>query len=763
MKEKISKVKNAKVIAVVLAAIIMLSVGIFPTLAVETEIETDAVVDISKVGVEFREENGESQYKFIYAASAGTAPVDGATVPSVSPPPAFTAPTASVGTMPTEVATTAPPPAPGTVWTSYTGAVTIKGSTNANRVTVLSGDHDIILDGVDINVSIIGQYVAFDIQGNSKVNLTLKENTINKLQSYHYYPALQVQTLANGIAEVNIIGSGTLKTKSMIAASIGGANENTSGIITIGDNANVIATAVDIGAGIGGGKNGDGGVINITDNANVVATGGTSAAGIGGGYNGSGGTITIDGNATVNAKSLYEGAGIGGGAYAFAGDITIKGQATVNASGNYGHGIGSGFGYSYGVGQTPNIEIGSNANIIATTNDSSKSAIDNNLVVVEPENEQAANILELNFASEVIASSDMYIVEGDSPVLSYYPTNTFVSIAMTGLEKNKQYSVLVDNKVQESINYYTGEASTNFILERSGMNLYYDVQNSTELDKYLVTFRESSDPAGTGKILAQEAVSFGQNAAMPIVPLLREYKYVADFNEDELLNITSDKELYFDKEIKTFQVEENLNTDTIIVDYFNTEETEKNVFEYDQIAKAVYKGTGNVVGWKINDETVSLTGSRVYAFYVTQDSNVEPIISDTALNEVNIYVDNTQYSTTDDQLKIYYPIITSGYENAETIKYGVLRSTAVEDMQTAENTVISDYIAGGVNNNIKEYTNANDGLGVMNGDGRYNYVAVVPKNTDKKLYMQAWIYVDGVVYYTDIVEKTPSQIIQEEQ
>ena len=255
--------------------------------------------------------------------------------------------------------------------------IAITGATSLNSVIVntsakLAGNKiaktvKITLDGAKIDFSKKYYYAAFDIQGNSVVNLKLVGS--NSLKSSTQNAGLQVNTTAS----VTICGEGTLTaTSDGYGAGIGGgfsgpsgSINRASGAITI-ESGTVIATG-NGGAGIGGGYEGAGGTITIKG-GDVTATGnsggsGTGGAGIGGGVYGLGGKITISGG-KVKARGGWCGAGIGGGAWKDGGTIVITGNAYVEANGNNAAGIGAGY---YNAGAY--ITINGNAVVKATGGD----------------------------------------------------------------------------------------------------------------------------------------------------------------------------------------------------------------------------------------------------------------------------------------------------------------------------------------------------------------------------------------------------------
>lgn len=194
----------------------------------------------------------------------------------------------------------------------------------------------------DVNISSDGD--AIDV-GDSSANIKLEGD--NKLSSES----------GSGIhvsgGDVTITGSGSLEARSKNDnnnnAAIGShENEDMSGNITIGGNAQVTAVSRDDGAGIGSGDSGEmSGDITIGDDAQVTAWSEDGGAGIGSGREGKvSGSITIGDNAQVSAGSDRDGAGIGGGkkgSITSTGRIIIRGSAKVTAIGeDEGTGIGPG-------------------------------------------------------------------------------------------------------------------------------------------------------------------------------------------------------------------------------------------------------------------------------------------------------------------------------------------------------------------------------------------------------------------------------------
>ena len=192
----------------------------------------------------------------------------------------------------------------------------------------------------DVNISSSGDSI--DV-GSSSANITL--NGDNKLSS----ESGSGMHVSNG--DVTITGSGSLKAESKgdnnNNAAIGShENEDMSGDITIGGDAQVTAESGRNGAGIGSGDDGEmTGSITVSGSSQVTAISGNDGAGIGSSEESNmSGNITIGDNARVTAWSEDRGAGIGSGREGkVSGSITIGDNAQVSAgSDKEGAGIGGG-------------------------------------------------------------------------------------------------------------------------------------------------------------------------------------------------------------------------------------------------------------------------------------------------------------------------------------------------------------------------------------------------------------------------------------
>ena len=188
----------------------------------------------------------------------------------------------------------------------------------------------------------------------------------------------------------------------------------------------------------------------------------------------------------------------------------------------------------------------------------------------------------------------------------------------------------------------------------------------------------------------------------------------------------------------------------VTISNFSTMEKGAEMY-YGDIAVAQYTGKEKIKGWKINDKVVSVSTNKYYSFYLFENSKIEPVFDD--LTETYISVGEMNSDSSDENtLNLIYTITAAGYKDTQDIRYGVVRST---NENNVSKEAVQSYLNGTSNTSVKEYTDNN----VMNGDGRYNYIAVAPKTTYKTLYMMAWIQVDDVLYVSDLQNQTPSEII----
>ncbi len=172
-------------------------------------------------------------------------------------------------------------------------------------VTAQSGEVNITLNGVNIDVSDKESVAAFNITGDCTTNIIINDGTENILKSGIYAAGLQ-----NGTNPLNISCSNT-DTNHIC--------NDLCGMLT--------ATGGKNSAGIGGGAEQDGG--NITINmSKVTATGDAYAAGIGGGTAANGENITISGGiVTANGGNLAS--ALGGGLGGITSNISILPNTTA--------------------------------------------------------------------------------------------------------------------------------------------------------------------------------------------------------------------------------------------------------------------------------------------------------------------------------------------------------------------------------------------------------------------------------------------------
>lgn len=270
----------------------------------------------------------------------------------------------------------------GNIVITSDGSYKISGSSTTGGISVQSDvTANIILDGVNLNLSHNQSQCAFSIASGASVTLTLKGN--NTLISGKNYAGLFVPTGATVIitgtnsdsltasSDNGDTNQATTDINDGYGAGIGGSrgSENCGTVIIQGGNITAIggygeasrsvssySTSTHGAAGIGGAdgigvRGGNGGTVLI-EGGTVTATGGAYAPGIGGGSSnssgvaigGDGGSITITGG-TVNAtcdRFRGVGAGIGGGGGLRGGEggtVTITG-GIVNTNGIAG---GSGY------------------------------------------------------------------------------------------------------------------------------------------------------------------------------------------------------------------------------------------------------------------------------------------------------------------------------------------------------------------------------------------------------------------------------------
>ena len=238
-----------------------------------------------------------------------------------------------------------------------------------NQKEYVSDSSGYIKDRLDNEITITGtstgNTVTIDADKDQTANVTLENVNINVDEGYeHGYDPDQyktaVEVTGSGNANIELNGNNTL-TSGYGHAGLEHNKTDDSGTLTIQDEKNddgsakgsasdttgsLTATGGYHSAGIGGSDKQDG-QVTITG-GEIIANGGSGGAGIGGGSGnkqavGGDGDVTISGG-TITATGGSLGAGIGGGAYGN-GTVTITdGDITAKATGDYGAGIGGGFG-----------------------------------------------------------------------------------------------------------------------------------------------------------------------------------------------------------------------------------------------------------------------------------------------------------------------------------------------------------------------------------------------------------------------------------
>ena len=229
---------------------------------------------------------------------------------------------------------------------------------------VIENDTDTVIKSKDSSTA-SSNTVTIDADEGKTVNVTLDNVTINVDEGYKYgYDSnaykTAVSVTGSGNTNIELNGNNTL-TSGYGHAGLEHNKTDDSGTLTLQDEKNddgsakgsasdttgsLTATGGYHSAGIGGSDKQDG-QVTITG-GEIIANGGSWGAGIGGGAGnqnavGGDGDVTISGG-TITATGGSLGAGIGGGAYGN-GTVTVTdGDITAKATGDYGAGIGGGFG-----------------------------------------------------------------------------------------------------------------------------------------------------------------------------------------------------------------------------------------------------------------------------------------------------------------------------------------------------------------------------------------------------------------------------------
>ena len=259
-------------------------------------------------------------------------------------------------------------PAFAGTWYIENGDISISAGESGNDVTqngeTTKNDTDTVITNRDTSTA-SSNTVTIDADEGKTVNVTLDNVTINVDEGYeHGYDPnaykTAVSVTGSGNTNIELNGNNTL-TSGYGHAGLEHNKTDDSGTLTIQDEKNddgsakgsasdttgsLTATGGYHSAGIGGSDKQDG-QVTITG-GEIIANGGSQGAGIGGGAGnqnavGGDGDVTISGG-TITATGGSLGACIGGGAYGN-GTVTVTdGDITAKATGNYGAGIGGGYG-----------------------------------------------------------------------------------------------------------------------------------------------------------------------------------------------------------------------------------------------------------------------------------------------------------------------------------------------------------------------------------------------------------------------------------
>ena len=236
-------------------------------------------------------------------------------------------------------------PAFAETWFIEDGDISISAGTSGNHVEQGEKKQDETTETIITNreSTASSNTVTIEAGEGKTVDVTLKNVNIDASSG------AAVSVTGKGDTNIELNGNNTL-TSSSGYAGLEHNKTDDSGTLTITDDkggaGSLTANGGIDGAGIGGSDEHDG-QVTITG-GEITATGGNGAAGIGGGAGdtdavGGDGDVTISGG-TITATGGRLGAGIGGGAYGN-GTVTVTdGDITAKATGNYGAGIGGGFG-----------------------------------------------------------------------------------------------------------------------------------------------------------------------------------------------------------------------------------------------------------------------------------------------------------------------------------------------------------------------------------------------------------------------------------
>lgn len=272
---------------------------------------------------------------------------------------------------------------------------------------------------------------------------------------------------------------------------------------------------------------------------------------------------------------------------------------------------------------------------------------------------------------------------------------------------------------------------------------WVDYVPDAEPATYTVTFMDDQ-----GNVLGESVVEEGGTATAPALPTMKDKEYVAQFSPEELANITADKTLTYKLEAKTHTVTLAAPDETVTM----TGGTE-GIFAYGETVTLI-SSADNFAYWAVNGKIVSY--DKAFSYIVTADLVVEAVKSDQpVVKEPAVSIDSPIFDTATDPGKILMYFGVNAINQGDAPRYGVFRFVGEAPADAA--AAIQDYLDNGsssvYNGNIKEYTDS----GVMNSDGRYNYVASAPVgvSADKTMTVYAFIVVDGVLYISDAVTAAP--------
>lgn len=335
---------------------------------------------------------------------------------------------------------------------------------------------------------------------------------------------------------------------------------------------------------------------------------------------------------------------------------------------------------------------------------------------------------------------------------------TWPGIAMDLFGKNNMgqdvYSVSFDTNKYDTVIFSGGNGSVQTVNITAADKTGYYLLNEMDGKKYKVgsygmfevTFEDTD-----GNVLGQNTVAEGETAQTPSLPTYKDKEYVAQFAPDDLKNITADKTLTYALQAKTFTVSLAAPDETVTLNGGTD-----GVFAYGDTATLICTAD-DFAYWTINGKIVSY--DKAYAYIVTADGVVEAVKSETpVVKNPSISVDGVVFDTVTDPSKILMYFGVNTLNPGDAPRYGVFRfvGNAPADAEAAIQNYLDNGEASAYNSYIKEYTDS----GVMNSDGRYNYVASAPVgvSADKTMTVYAFVVVDGVLYISNAVTATPGTL-----